>query len=59
LAEVGVDYEPYAMKNGLYARAGWTHYVSALDLFWARHLDGGASLEQAVRQIVEALQGPY
>jgi hypothetical protein len=58
LAEVGVDYEPYATKNGLYARAGWTHYVSALDLFWARHLNGAASLEEAVRQIVQALQGP-
>jgi hypothetical protein len=56
LAEYGVTgYEPYASKNGLYARAGWTRYEEALDLFWKPHLDGALSLDEAVGKVVQAL----
>lgn len=56
LATVGVShYQPYAMKNGLYPRSGWTRYKSALELYWMPHLDGKAPLDVSLVEIVDAL----
>jgi hypothetical protein len=56
LATVGVEnYEPYADKNGLYVRVGWTRYESALQLFWIAHLNGTLSLDGAVSKVISAL----
>jgi hypothetical protein len=51
---VGVHYEPYADKEGLWAR-GWQDYRSVLALFWRAHLDGKLSLDDAMSQIMSAL----
>ncbi|MGH9431697.1 MAG: hypothetical protein ACRD3T_09155 [Terriglobia bacterium] len=56
LASVGVThYQPYAMKNGLYPRAGWTRYESALELYWMPHLDGKTPLDVATIEVIDAL----
>jgi hypothetical protein len=56
LAAVGVtNYQPYATKNNLYTRAGWTRYESALELYWLPHLDGKVPLDVATIEIVDAL----
>ena len=56
LAGVGVaHYQPYALKNGLYPRSGWTRIASALDLFWMPHLDGKAPLDVSIVEVIDAL----
>jgi hypothetical protein len=56
LASVGVGhYQPYALNNGLYARADWTRYKSAFELFWMPHLNGKAPLDVSVVEVVDAL----
>ncbi len=56
LARVGVrHYQPYAVKNALYPRSGWTRYESALDLFWTPHLDGKAPLDVSIIEVIDAL----
>ncbi|MGH9454264.1 MAG: hypothetical protein ACRD2O_09890, partial [Terriglobia bacterium] len=56
LALVGVShYQPYAVKNGLYPRSGWTRYESALELYWMPHLDGKAPLDVSLVEIIDAL----
>jgi len=56
LASVGVaHYQPYAIKNSLYPRSGWTRYASALDLFWIPHLDGKAPLDVSIVEVIDAL----
>lgn len=55
LDSVGVhDYQPYADKQGLWARA-WPTYRPALALFWQAHMDGKLSLNDAISQIMNAL----
>jgi hypothetical protein len=56
LVSVGVQsYQPYAEKNGLYARVGWNRYESALQLFWTPHLNGTLSLQTAISKTISAL----
>jgi hypothetical protein len=55
LDRVGVhDYQPYADKQGLWARS-WPTYRPALALFWQAHMDGRLSLNDAVSEIMKAL----
>ncbi len=50
------DYSPYAYHNGLYARLpAWQKYQRAFEQYWQPYLDGKASFNDAVANLVGAL----
>ncbi|HXO18668.1 MAG TPA: hypothetical protein VOA87_01960 [Thermoanaerobaculia bacterium] len=56
LAARGVtDYIPYAIRQGVYARA-WPRYLEALKANWQPYLDGRSTLDEALGRLVEALR---
>jgi hypothetical protein len=55
LADVGVaGYVPVVERNGLWARA-WPRYKDPIERFWLPYLDGKASFDAAIAQIVGTL----
>jgi hypothetical protein len=47
-------YEPYAYRNGLYAR-GWQDYERVLERYWQPYLDGRTDFDHALASLVSAL----
>ena len=52
--QAGLDYTPYATKNGVYARA-WSTYLPLLDSDWLAWLEGRGTMRQAVEKMVRRL----
>lgn len=51
----GVDYQPYAVKGGLYRRAGWDRFLPAIEQHWQPWLDGSTGLAEALEGLVRTL----
>jgi hypothetical protein len=52
--QAGLDYAPYASKNGVYAR-GWAAYFPLIDSDWQAWLGGRGTMRQAVEKMVKRL----
>ena len=51
----GPDYVPYAYRRGLYQRGSWRGYGPILQRHWQPHLDGKATLEAALDNLLAEL----
>jgi hypothetical protein len=55
----GIDYQPYADKGGLYARApGWNVYKTAIDASWQPYMQGKLGMPEAIKAMVASLPAP-
>ncbi|MDT9000662.1 hypothetical protein RQP53_15410 [Paucibacter sp. APW11] len=50
----GVDYQPYALKNGVYGR-GWAKMLAPMQRHWQAYIDGQLSLDQALDRLLVEL----
>ncbi len=54
LAADGLQYEPYATKNGLFgAKRSWGKFLGPLDEKWKPYLRGNISLDQGIQRLVD------
>ncbi|MFZ6732085.1 hypothetical protein ACO0LG_09210 [Undibacterium sp. Ji42W] len=51
-----LDYQPYALKNGLYQKA-WPEYLDLIDQVWVPYLDDELKFQQAIEQAVNQMPG--
>jgi len=49
-----IDYQPYALKNGLYQRA-WPEYLDLIDQVWEPYLEGQLKFKEAIVQAVNQM----
>ncbi|HYN08063.1 MAG TPA: hypothetical protein VES67_11785 [Vicinamibacterales bacterium] len=50
-----IKYEPYLYKTGLFDRA-WPQYKAAIETHWKPYVDGNASRDDAIRNVVAAIK---
>lgn len=48
------DYQPYALKNGLYQKA-WPEYLDLIDQVWIPYLDDELNFQQAIERAVNQM----
>jgi hypothetical protein len=53
-SRANLDYQPYAEKNGVYAR-GWSAYVALLEGPWQTYLLGKTTMQDALKMMVGKL----
>ncbi|MFZ6656760.1 hypothetical protein [Undibacterium sp. TJN19] len=49
-----LDYQPYALKNGLYQRA-WPEYIAVIDNTWIPYMENQMNFQQAIERAVEQI----
>ncbi len=49
-----IDYQPYALKNGLYQKA-WPEYLDLIDQVWEPYLEGQLQFKEAIAQAVDQM----
>ena len=52
MKELHPDYIPYAKANGLWQQPAWKGFHEAIVKDWQPHLEGQASLSEAVSRLV-------